>query len=196
MNYTISVIGALFLIFRFWLTQDKLKDEFEWRKFYISRNVNFQLCLAMITGFENPIFNQIIITCWPVMILTTVWDFNFFSAFKKRTYWKKNRGWLLVERLTLHPPILIIGGWMYLQGLTRWFPRELSFLPSIPAMMLIILPFFFMDARWTSRYIYPQAVIMIIVIVGAVLALNLIVVIGILHIDVWAVIRSIFEDFF
>ena len=61
MNYALSVVGALFLVFRFWLTQDKLKDEFEWRKFYISRNVNFQLCLAIICGFENPIFNQIIV---------------------------------------------------------------------------------------------------------------------------------------
>lgn len=196
MNYGISIIGTLFLIFRIWLTQDKLEEEFQFRKFYLSRVVNFHLCMAMIFGFENPIFNQILVTCWPVMILTTVWDFNFFKNFKKRDFWTKNKRWLIVERLTMHPPILIIGGWMFLQGLERWFPRDLSFFPSIIGMFLVYLPFFFMDERWTRRYIYPQALIMIIFMVGSVIVLNLVVVIGIYHVDFGEIFRNIFETIF
>ncbi|MBD3353823.1 MAG: hypothetical protein GF364_20240 [Candidatus Lokiarchaeota archaeon] len=183
MNYLVSIFGGLILVFRVWLTQDKLREELQFRRLYLSRVVNFHTFMAMTLSFENHIFNQIVMTCWPVMILTSVWDYNFFKNFKKRPYWRKNKGWLLVERLTLHIPILVIGGVMYLQGFEKWFPRNLSFFPAIVGMFLVFIPFFLMDERWTKGYNYPQPLIMIVIMISSTIVLNIIIVFGIYHVD-------------
>ena len=183
MNFLIAIFGSLMVAFRVWLTQVKLVDELTFRRLYLSRVVNFHTFMAMAFGFENIVFNAIVVSCWPVMILTTVWDYNFFANFKKRTYWKKNHGWLILERLTLHPPILIIGTWMYLQGLAVWFPRELSFFPAIVGMIFVYVPFFLMDKRWTEGYNWPQPLVMIVFMIGSTIVINIIVVFGIYHVD-------------
>ena len=179
MNYMISLAGVFFLIFRIWLAEFKLVEELQFRRHYLSRVVNLFVCLAIVMGFTSIIFNTVVIVCFPVMILTFVWDFNFFRMFGKRSYWKdpKNKKWVLIERLTLHPPILLIGLWMYIVGITgqiEWIPREESFYPYVIAMFLVYTSFFVFDERWTKRYNYPQAVIMICLMVGSCIVILLV----------------------
>lgn len=171
------LIGGGGLIFRIWLAEFKLREELGFRRRYLSRIVNYHLLIAILLGFENAVFNAILIACYPVMILTTVWDVQFYRLFRQRGYWKKNRGWLVVERLTLHPPILICGTWLYLvgslgeAGFGRFLPRPIALVSIALAMLLVWVPFFLLDSRWTARYNWPQAPIMITIMTGANLAL-------------------------
>lgn len=183
MNYLLSMTGALGLIFKLWLTEFKLRDELQFRRHYLSRTVNYHLFIAMTLGFESVIFNSVIFTCFPVMILTTVWDYNFYKNFRHRTYWEKNRGWLVVERLLLHPPILAAGLWIYLSGIETFIPRSESFFPYMMAMLLVFVPFFVFDERWASKYNWPQALIMIVLMVGATVVIVLVGVFVVYQID-------------
>ena len=151
-------IGLIGFFFRLWLSEFKLKDELQFRRHYLSRLVNYYLFLDILFAFQNPIFNAIVIVCFPVMIVTSIWDMNFFIQFKNRTYFTKNHGWLLLERLTLHPPMLIIGLILFIR-MSVFLPSEIF--PWIWGILLVYIPFFFLDERWTSKYYYPQAIIMI-----------------------------------
>ena len=90
----LPIIGIPFLIFRFWLSTFKLKDELQFRRFYVSRLVNYFFCLSIVFNLENPIFNVILAVCFPAMIFTSTWDVNFYRRFKGRNYWKKNEIYL------------------------------------------------------------------------------------------------------
>jgi hypothetical protein len=150
----------------------------------LSRFVNYHLFIAVLFAFRSAIFNAIVIACFPVMILTTVWDINFYKQFRTRNYWTKNRGWLVVERLTLHPPILIVGGWIYVTGIlnplgfARFLFPEVGLFAIAIAMPLVYVPFFLWDNRWVRRYNWPQAPIMITIMSCANLALILIGIFG------------------
>lgn len=149
------VVGLLFLSFRGWLIFFKIKYELQFRRFYVSRLVNFYFCVMLIFNFKNVIFNIIIAVCFPAMIFTSLWDFNFYKGFKARTYWKKNKNWVLIERLTMHPPILIGGLSLYVIGLQYFVPPNdlISFFIGI----LIVYPSsFLLDIRLRKRYNWPS----------------------------------------
>jgi hypothetical protein len=170
----ISLIGVLFLIFRIWLAEFKLVDELSFRRHYLSRIVDLHFALAWILNFSNFIFNFIVITCFPVMIVTSLWDSKFFVKFKKRSYWKKNHGWLMLERLTLHPPMLICGLYMYITGLTQYFNASYGIFPLLVAVSLVYIPFFLWDERWKARYNWPQGLVMLFLMICATIALYIV----------------------
>lgn len=167
--------GALFLLFRIWLAEIKLRDELQFRRHYLSRLVNIYFCIGWILEFENFIFNAIIVTCFPVFIVVTIWDSNFFLQFRKREYWSKNHGWLLMERLTLHPPMLIVGIIMYLNGITPYINKSGGFLPYFIGLCLVFIPFFILDERWTKKYKWPGGIIMLILMMGSSIVLILVI---------------------
>lgn len=162
MNAIISVIGAIFLVFRIWLTNFKLQDELEFRRYYVSRFLNYYFCLAMVLAFQNEIFNIMIITVLPMMVISLVgWDSLFFVKFKKRTYWKKNHGWLIIERLTLHPPIVTVAIWMIITGIHNFFTLPPTIWPFISGGILFYGVFFLLDERITKKYIPPTGANMV-----------------------------------
>jgi hypothetical protein len=157
----LMVIGIIGVIFRLWLAEFKLKDELGFRRHYLSRFVNIYLFCAMLFNLESYIFNLIIITCFPVMLVTSFWDLKFYQKFKTRNYWEKNKNWLLVERLTMHPPMVGFGLFFYIAGILPYFNYSKGVLPAIIAILVVYVPFFLWDKRWTEKYNWPQGLIMI-----------------------------------
>ncbi len=150
--------GVAFLIFRFWLVEIKLPDELQFRKRYFSRILTYYGALTLIFELKNDLFNFIMLVAVPVLIVSIIgYDALFFIKFKRRTYWEKNHGWLIVERLTMHPPLLILGIWLYATGTVP----QIDWIGAIGLMfgLLVVgcLPFFFVDERWTKKYLPKTA---------------------------------------
>jgi hypothetical protein len=156
LDHILSIIGAFFLVFRIWLVEYKLEDELQFRKNYVSRILNYYFCIALLLAFRAPIFNLAIIGALPMMVISFVgWDSLFFIKFKKRTYWKKNHGWLLLERITLHPPMIPVAIWMYYKGFQNFVPPPMNPWVFVAVGILFFGPFLLMDKRWTEKYIAP-----------------------------------------
>lgn len=152
----LPLIGGIFFLFRLWLIFFKLTDELQFRRLYISRFYSLYFALAITMEFRDPTFNALIIGAVPMMLISFVgWDLPFYQKFVSRTYWTKNHGWLLVERLSMHLPILICGIWMYVTDFHNYVPHSAGVLPFVLSAILLFLPFFLMDERWTSKYIAP-----------------------------------------
>ena len=118
MSIALLIIGISFLIFRIWLTEFQLKDELQFRRHYLSRFLNYYYCLALISSFSWDIFNFILISETIALIIAIIgWDIPFFVKFKEKKFFRKNRAWVLIERATLHPPMIGTVIWMYLSGL-------------------------------------------------------------------------------
>jgi len=162
-HWYLSLTGTIFLGFRVWLSFFKVKDELEFRRFYVSRFVNIYTCLMMVTGGAVKFLNCIVAACFPAMLITTFWDISFYIKFKQRTYWGKNRGWLLLERITLHPPTQILGLWMYLSGLERFFPMG-DIINLVIGSGLVYLTTILFDKRILKKYNWPAGLYLLLVI--------------------------------
>ena len=146
------VLGSIMLVIRIWLCEIKLVEELSFRRRYVSRFLNNYFWIAMIFNFQNTLFNLIIITGYIGMLITFFgWDTVFFYKFKSRTYWKKNHGWLIFERLTMHVPSIIIGTWMYFTDTHNFVDFEIYWL--IIAILLVFTPWVVIDRRFTEKYI-------------------------------------------
>ena len=154
MDIVLLIIGVCFLIFRVWLTEFKLKDELQFRRHYLSRFLNYYYCFALISGFTWDIFNLILIgETIPMVIALIGWDIPFFVKFKNQDHWEKNKAWLIVERMTLHPPMIGTLIWMYIVGFRSFVESSnLIILVSI-AVILVFIPYFLLDYRWTKNFI-------------------------------------------
>jgi hypothetical protein len=160
MSITFPILGALGLIFRIWLTQFKLAEELQFRKDYASRWVNYYFFIGMILDFQDQTFNLIIAGALPLMLISFVgWDTLFFWKFKSRTYWPnvKNHKWLLIERLTMHPPMIVVGLLWYFMGLRNYLTMNIleAIVPTIICAIMIIGPELLWDERLTKKYIAP-----------------------------------------
>lgn len=177
-DYLFIVLGAFGIIFRIWLVQFKLKDELEFRKDYVSRYMSVYFFIAMALQFQNELFNLIVATALPLMLVSFIgWDTLFFYKFKKRTYWEKNHGWLIVERLTMHPPMLIVALYWWIAGLENVLLIQGSYATIIAAVILVFAPMLLFDKRMTEKYIAPTGmnifVSAILCLVGMVIYLEI-----------------------
>ncbi len=150
------IIGLIFLAFRVWLVERKLIDELQFRRRYLSRFVNYFACLSLIFGLSSWFLNLIVMIAFPVLIVTPGWDVTFFRRFRSREYWDKNREWMLLERLTMHPPVMLLG-FALLIVRARPYIEAPNLLFILLAGFVLLLPFFLFDERWKSRYNWPQA---------------------------------------
>ena len=154
MSVALLIIGVSFLIFRIWLTEFKLKDELQFRRHYLSRFLNYYYCFALISSFSWDLFNFILISeTLPLIIALIGWDIPFFIKFKNIQHWEKNRIWLIIERTTLHPPMIATVIWMFISGLKSYVDSSNLFLIIIITLLLGLLPYFLLDQRWTRNFI-------------------------------------------
>jgi len=154
MSVALLIIGVLFLIFRIWLIEFKLKDELQFRRHYLSRFLNYYYCFALISSFTWDLFNFILISeTIPMIIALIGWDIPFFIKFKKQNYWEKNKVWLIIERATLHPPMIGTVIWMFFSGLKTFVDSSNLFIILIITLILGLLPYFLLDRRWTTNFI-------------------------------------------
>jgi len=170
-NIIWPILGASGFVFRLWLTHFKLKDELQFRKDYVSRYIALYFFLAMTLGFKNEVFNLIICAALPVMLVSFIgWDSLFFVKFKKRTYWEKNHAWLIVERITMHPPVIAVSLYWWIIDLKGIIGLTNGIITIIAACILVMGPYMIWDKRWTEKYIAPTGmnifIFMIISVVG------------------------------
>lgn len=108
-----SLIGCFLLLFRLWLCEEKLKNELDFRRHFLSRFISYFVMACWMFGFENMSLNMIWVSVVPVLwIGFFLWDIRFYrEIFGKNCpeTWKEKKFWLILERLTLHPPIIIVG---------------------------------------------------------------------------------------
>lgn len=168
----IIIFGFAFLLFRIWIVEAKLVDELEFRRRYFSRFFSYYTALALSFGLLFWPFNVMVMVGFPILIVTSIWDVNFFRRFKSQSYWEKNRRWLLVERLTLHPPLVLVAIYMIVAG-ARNFIEPPNLILMALAVIILFVPFFLLDVRWTRRYRWPQALIVIGLVIGSSVSLLL-----------------------
>ena len=160
----LTTIGFALLIFRIWVVEIKLKEELQFRRRYFSRFVAYYACLTLIFELQFYPLNIIMMVAFPILVVTSVWDINFYRRFNTQDYWKKNRQWAIIERLTLHPPIVVIAIYMILNG-ARNYIESPSLVMLVIVVVLFCVPFFFVDERWTKKYKWPEALLVIGLIV-------------------------------
>lgn len=154
MSVALLIIRVSFLIFRIWLTEFKLKDELQFRRHYLSRFLNYYYCIALISSFTWDIFNFVLISETIALIIALIgWDIPFFIKFNKQNYWQKNKAWLIIERATLHPPMIGTVIWMLFLGLKSFVDPSNLISIVIITVILGLLPYFLFDQRWTKKYI-------------------------------------------
>jgi len=153
-------IGIVFLLFRIWIVEIKLVDELQFRRRYFSRFFTYYTALALVCGFLFMPFNLMVIIAFPILVVTSIWDINFYRRFNSQTYWEKNRRWLILERLTLHPPVVLVAIYMIITDARNYIePPNLIILAL--SVVILFIPFFLVDVRWSKRYKWPEALIVI-----------------------------------
>lgn len=152
--------GFLLLLFRAWLVEVKLQDELQFRRRYFSRFFSYYTCLALAFGLGAFPLNIMVMIAFPILLVTSIWDINFYRRFRFQSYWTKNRRWLIVERITLHPPVVMVAVYMILTDAKNYIqPPNLVVL--LIGTLILFSPFFVLDKRWTHRYKWPQALTVI-----------------------------------
>lgn len=156
----LNILGFSMLIFRIWVAEVKLKEELQFRRRYFSRFFAYYTCLALTFGLLVLPFNLMVIIAFPILIVTSVWDINFYRKFNTQPYWAEKKGWAILERLTLHPPVVVLAIYMILTDARNYIqPPNLVIL--VISALVLFSPFFLVDERWTKRYKWPEAMIVI-----------------------------------
>jgi len=162
----LNIIGLALLIFRIWIAEIKLKEELQFRRRYFSRFFSYYTCLALVFGLMVFPFNIMVMLAFPILVVTSIWDINFVRRFNSQPHWGEKKRWAILERATLHPPVVIVAIYMILTGARNYIQSPNLLIMALTAIILF-LPFFIIDERWTKRYKWPEALIVIILMIGS-----------------------------
>jgi hypothetical protein len=162
----IFVLGIAFLIFRIWIVEFKLEEELQFRRRYFSRFFSYYTCLALVFSLRLWPFNVMVMVAFPILVVTSVWDINFFRRVNYQDYWKTNLRWGIIERSTLHPPVVVVAIYMILSGARSYIQPPNLILMALTIIGLF-LPFLLLDVRWTERYKWPEAIIVIGLVIAS-----------------------------
>jgi hypothetical protein len=128
----------------------------------------------MVFDFDLISINAIITTSLPSFaIITALTDFRMFIKMKKLYpgYTKIDYIWILVERLTLHFPILATGIYMFSQGFWNFVNLSRGVFPLVMAGLMFYIPFLFRDVRWRFKKEWPLGFIIFLFSVAQVAAI-------------------------
>jgi hypothetical protein len=119
----------------------------------------------MLYNFQNITFNLILVATVPIGFIAILeWDRNFFRK-KLRVVpeYQPVLPWMIIERVTLHVPMIITGLIFYFNGLESFvfhgtdpsiFDRVVILLYGT---LLVVLPLIILDVRWTKKEKWPTA---------------------------------------
>ncbi len=154
MNPIYLIFGTSILLLRIWLLEYKLKEELGYRGRYISRFLNYFYWAAMMCSFENLVLNLILAVDFPFMLISLVsYDIRFFSDViqkKEERIGNKKIGWMTLERITLHTPMVITGLTWYIMGLHSIIPGP-NIYSVIAGTILSVGSYILFDHRWIER---------------------------------------------
>ena len=161
----VPIIGFVFLLFRLWLVEVKLQSVLGDERRYISRFLSYYFAFAMIYNFQNITFNLILVATVPIGLISILeWDRNFFrKRLRVVPEYQPVLPWMIIERITLHVPMVITGIIFYFTGLKNFvfygidptiFERIVGL---IYGTLLVVLPLIILDIRWTKKEKWPTA---------------------------------------
>ncbi len=166
MNIYLFLFGIIGLFFRIWVNEIKLKQQLKYERHFTSRFLAEYLFIAMIFSFENDTMNLIVACSYPMMaICIFVFDIPFFVKLGQNKSVLPEGGefnpekvdvWVILERLTLHIPIVIVGSIWYPQGLKVAIFPDLKVVSMIIALVLVFGIFIFVDPRIRKKKDWPD----------------------------------------
>ncbi|MHA1612572.1 MAG: hypothetical protein ACTSVZ_09015 [Promethearchaeota archaeon] len=161
MGLILQIAGAMALVFRLWLCEFKLKKDLGGKRGHTSRFINYYFLIAMCLDFQNNLMTLLTIVTAPAMVMAFLFfDIPFYIQDCRRPM--ENKGWLIIERLTLHPPVFLYAVYFYAFQ-TRLFYFELFTIPNlIFSMFLVVIPMFFLDPRVTKKEDWPRGLFIVI----------------------------------
>ncbi|MHA1520896.1 MAG: hypothetical protein ACTSRK_12000 [Promethearchaeota archaeon] len=161
MGLILQIAGAMALLFRLWLCEFKLKKDLGGKRSHTSRFINYYFLIAMCLDFQNNLMTLLTILTAPAMVMAFLFfDIPFYIQDCRRPM--ENKGWLIIERLTLHPPVFLYAVYFYAFQ-TRLFYFELFTIPNlIFSMFLVVIPMFFLDPRVTKKEDWPRGLFIVI----------------------------------
>jgi hypothetical protein len=164
MNYLLPIFGAIGLVFRLWVCEVRLKPLLEHRRRHLSRFLACMFFLGMMAEFSYNTFSLIIIVALPTMVASFVFfDVPFYYVIirDKDEEAHGHRFWLVLERLTLHPPMIIMGIMIYIWGFHDLFYPVLELPMLITGTVLVFVFYFMHDPRWAIKDEPPSGYIIL-----------------------------------
>ena len=109
MNYLFIVFSIVFLILRIWLVEIRLKDQLGPKRRYLSRMGILLFPLALSSNFSINVLNFLILLAAPTdTIAFIIYDIpEIYSCLKAKEN-KLNWGWLVLERVSMHVPVIVM----------------------------------------------------------------------------------------
>lgn len=163
----LSLCGALFVIFRIWVTEVKLRKELGNKRGHTSRFISLFFFIAMLLNFENNVFTLISVVGAPAMLMA-FFAFDVPYYIKDVRLIKEKKFWLILERLTMHPPAVIFAVYFYSYARIDFYLTLFTIPKFCGALILVVGPLFLFDPRVTKREDWPRGPACII---GAILSI-------------------------
>ena len=153
--FWLSLCGAICVIFRIWVTEVKLRGELGNKRGHTSRFISLYFFIAMLLNFENNVFTMISVIGAPAMLMA-FFAFDVPYYIKDAPLIQEKKFWLILERLTMHPPSIIYAVYFY-RHVTGLFYLKLFTLPNFfGALILVVGPLFLFDPRVTKKEDWPR----------------------------------------
>ncbi len=166
MSFALILVGIFGIIFRIWLTEIKLKEQLKYERFFLSRFLVLYCFGAMMLNFKLEVFNLIVTASFPMMFLCIfIFDIPFFYKIKHGESVLPQGGqyspekidiWVILEKITLHIPIVILGLYFYSQGLKTVVFPSLKISTFVIVLFLVFIPFIFIDPRILKKRDWPD----------------------------------------
>jgi hypothetical protein len=163
------IFGIAGFIFRIWLCEFRLKPILTFHARYLSRFIAYYYFIAMIFAWNITLLNGILLVSLPTMAFSVIFlDIPFFWKFvHKEINYPDNNLWLVAERLTLHIPCTITAiYWIYEHLQIVYLPLTRLETFSI-GLVLLLVPYFLYDKRWTENYEAPRGIIVLVTMLGS-----------------------------
>jgi len=141
------LLGIVWLVFRVWITEFKLKEKLSYKRRFLSRTALYAYPLVLLVDYHFNPFNFAILLAFPVSFVSIfTFDVCFFLEILKEKNLRKDGFWSLLERLTLHiPPVIQTIVWIIN---SRHFDYEFSLIfDFFIAGGILYALFFAFDAR-------------------------------------------------
>jgi hypothetical protein len=155
MELYFPIVGTIFLLFRLWLCEIKLHEVLGNKRGHTSRFISYYFGLAMILNFSVNVFTLISVISAPAMIFAVLYfDISFFLNEGREDIPLKF--WQIVERLTLHIPLIVFGIFYYAYSPALEYFQLFTIPKFGVALLLAGIPMFGFDPRISKKADWPR----------------------------------------
>ncbi|MHA1745015.1 MAG: hypothetical protein ACTSWW_03380 [Promethearchaeota archaeon] len=170
MNVFLMILGVVGFALRIWLTEFRLVTILGEERHFNSRLLTSYGFTALIFDLQVESLNLVIVGTLPMMLIMLFrYDAPFFFKLVQRKplitvhtpttelpFSPATNLWLIIERLTLHLPIIFIGLPWYWAGLKAVVFPNLQISSFFITIGLIFVPFLLLDPRIRKKMDWPE----------------------------------------